>query len=394
MISETLVGQAAPDLVALAQNLAPRIVATREEAERTRQTPPGLARALAEAGLYQMFLPRSAGGPEVAPLIAFEAIEALSRADGSVGWNAMIGTDISLFTGWLAKDTVRSMAGSPPDLRVAGSLRPQGKAWPVKGGYRVKGRWNFASGITHANWLYCTCLVMDGEQPAETAAGTPRVRAMWLPIVEATVVDTWATIGMRGTGSQDFSVDDVVVPADRSSFLADQPIESGPLYQPRMVLTYLWALNTANALGIARGAMDAFVEMAGRDASTGSPALLRDRPAVQARVGEAEAIINACRAYVVTAVDRVWHAMRDGETNPAAKVVDARIAVTHGMHEAVRAVDILFKAAGTNAIYTRNPLERHFRDIHVAIQHNSAFMVHYESAGKALMGIRPTDPGW
>ena len=393
MTSE-LADTAIVDVVAAARRLAPQVMAAREEAERGRRTPPDLARSLAEAGLYQMFLPQSAGGPEVSPPAAFEAIEALSRADGSVGWNAMIASDVSLFTGWLANDIVRGMCGRPADLRLAGSLRPQGKAWPVSGGYRVKGQWNFASGIGHANWLYCTCLVMDGDQPAKTEAGTPRVRAMWLPITEATIIDTWSTIGMRGTGSQDFTVDDVVVPASRSSFLTDKPVETGPLYHPRMVLTYLWALNTANALGIARGAMDAFVEMAMRDASTASVALLRDRSAVQSRVGEAEAIINAARAYVVVALETAWRAICDGESDPARKITDARIAVTHGMHEAVRAVDILFRAAGTNAIYTRNPLERHFRDIHVAIQHNSGFPVHYESAGKALMGLRPSDPGW
>jgi len=382
------------DVVAAARNLAPQVIAARDEAERMRHTPPALAKALTEAGLYQMFLPRSVGGMELPPLTAFEAIEELSRADGSVGWCAMIASDIALFTGWLPTDTVRKMAGDPADFRGAGSLRPQGQAWPIDGGYRVKGQWNFASGIMHANWLYCASVIMEGEKPAMTPAGAPKIRAMWLPVDEATIVDTWSSIGMRGTGSQDFTVDNVFVPADRTCFVADPPVEPGPLYNPRLFLITVWTTTAGNALGIARGAIDSFIDIAIRDASTQSTALLRDRPFVQSRVGTAEAILNAARAYVVQAVDAVWQAICAGEPDPSRKIADARLAITHAMHESVRAVDIIFHAAGTNAIYTRNPLERHFRDIHVAVQHYSAFPLHYESAGKVLMGLRPTDPGW
>ena len=382
------------DIVAAARRLAPQIVAAREESEQMRQTPPTLARALADAGLYQMFLPRSVGGMEVEPLVAFEAIEELSKADGSVGWCAMIASDVAMITGWLPTETLRKMVGSPADFRAAGSLRPQGKAWPVDGGYRIKGQWNFASGIMNANWLYCPTVIMDGEKPQLTPAGTPKVRAMWLPIQEARIIDTWQTIGLRGTGSHDFIVDDAFVPEDRSCFIAEPPVEKGALYNQRLFLVALWVTTAGNALGIARGAIDTFVDIALRDASTQSTALLRDRPHVQSRVGTAEAILNAARAYVVHAVDSAWQAVRDGEPDPSRKIADARLAITHALHEAVRAVDIIFHAAGTNAIYTRNPLERHFRDVHVAVQHNSAFPVHYETAGKVLMGLKPTDPGW
>jgi alkylation response protein AidB-like acyl-CoA dehydrogenase len=385
---------AAHDIVGVARTLAPRIVASRDDAEEMRQTPPALAKAIADAGLYQMFLPQSVGGMELPPLAAFEAVEELSKADGSVGWCAMIASDVAMITGWLPTETLRKMVGSPPDFRAAGSLRPQGKAWPVDGGYRVKGQWNFASGIMHANWLYCPTIIMDGEKPQMTPAGTPKVRAMWLPIEDAQIIDTWQTIGMRGTGSQDFIIDDKFVPEDRTCFIAEPPVEKGALFNPRLFLVTLWVTTAGNALGIARGAIDTFVDIALRDASTQSTALLRDRPHVQSRVGTAEAILNAARAYVVHAVDTAWQAVREGEPDPSRKIADARLAITHAIHEAVRVVDIIFHAAGTNAIYTRNPLERHFRDAHVAVQHNSAFPVHYESAGKVLMGLKPTDPGW
>src|ERR1700733_10911660 len=201
------------DMAAAARKLAPLILAAREEGERIRHVPPEIANALAEAGLLQMYLPRPMGGQELAPLTVFRAIEALSRADGSVGWCAMLATDISLFMGWPPTDVGRRFCGEPADLRAAGSLRPLGRAYPINGGFRLQGQWNFASGIDHANRLYCTAIVMDGDKPQLTAQGTPRVRAMWLPPDQATVLDTWSTVGMRGTGSQDFVVDNVFVPS-------------------------------------------------------------------------------------------------------------------------------------------------------------------------------------
>ncbi len=383
-----------PELLAAAKHVAPEVVLARERAEEMRQIPPPLAEVIADAGLYQMFLPRSVGGPEASPLVAFHAIEELSKADGSVGWCVMIATDISLFAGWLKTGVLRKVCGQPASLRAAGSLRPLGRAIPVDGGYRVSGRWNFASGIHNANWLYCPCVLTDGDKPLLTATGTQAVRAMWLPSNAATIKDTWSVMGLRGTGSQDFVIDDVFVGQDYSCFLGDPPCEAGPLFRPRMLFTFLFALNAAHALGIARGAMDSLVDLAAREASTQSTALLRDRPLVQSRAAEAEAILNAARAYVIDTVARVWDSACKDKADPAQEILQARLAVTHSIHEAARVVSLLFHAAGTNAIYTRNPLERHFRDIHVARQHNAAFPAHYESAGKALLGLRPSDPGW
>ncbi len=306
-------------LIAAARRLAPQARAASDEAERLRQTPPDLAAEITRAGIYQMYLPRAVGGPEAAPLTAFEVIEKLSKADGSVGWCAMIATSQSLNVSRLPVAVARAMAGTPADFRAAGSARPGGRAHAVPGGYRVSGRWNFASGLANARWLSCTSFLMDGEAPQRDAA---------------------------------------------------------------------------NALGIARGAIDNLTRIAETEASTMSPNKLRDRPMVQARVAEADAIVSAARAFVFDAVGRVWAQLCAGARPSDADIARGGLAIVHGMHEAVRAVDKVFHAAGTNAVYTRLPLERAFRDVHVAVQHAAALPGYYESAGKVLLGVRPEDVGW
>ena len=383
-----------PDVVAAARRLVPQIVATREEAERLRQVPQALSDALAAAGMYQMFLPRSLGGLELPPLTVFEAVEIVSAADGSVGWCVINGNFPAYFSAWLAPDVARNMFGTPPTLRAAGSLRPQGRAWPVEGGYRVKGQWNFASGLHNATWLYCTSLVMDGDAPRLTKEGTPVTRAMWIPAAAATFLDTWSVMGMRGSGSHDFVINDVFVPTSNTGSLAEPPIQTGTLYRHRALFTVVLSLFSANALGIARGAIDSLMDIATQRATTRSPLLLKDRPDVQLSLGQAEAIIGAARSFVVDSMSHFWNALCSDDTDLDNLIARTRLSCVHAIHESLRAIDLAFHTAGTNAIYTTNPLERHFRDIHVAVQHNAAFKVHYELAGKAFLGVSPTEPGW
>jgi alkylation response protein AidB-like acyl-CoA dehydrogenase len=374
--------------------LLPRVREAREEAEALRQTPPWLAAELTRAGAYQLYLPRAMGGPELSPLAAFQIVEDISAADGSVGWCVMIAAAMSLNLALLPTEAGRDIAGAPADYRGAGSARPGGKAWAVEGGYRVTGRWNFASGMTHARWFYGTCVMMEGERPVLNAQGRPVLRAVWMPSEQVTKLDTWRVVGMRGTGSGDFAVEDFFVPEQRSVLSDSRPSQTTPLFHPRSRFVVLWTPSAANALGIARGAIDDLIDMAQTEASTLSAERLRDRAAVQAKIGEAEAIYGAARAYVLESVAAVWAALTEGREPADREIARARLAITHAMREATRAVDIVFHAAGTNAIYDAQPLERAFRDVHVAIQHGATLPIYYESAGKVMLGLRPEDPGW
>jgi alkylation response protein AidB-like acyl-CoA dehydrogenase len=352
-----------------------------------------MADALAEAGLLQMYLPRSMGGPELPPLVVFRAVEEISRADGSIGWCTMIATAGSNSISWLEPEVGRQMAGARADMRLAGSIRPQGRARRVEGGYRIEGRWNFASGVHHATWLMCPCVLWEGDKPVRAPSGAPVTRIFWAPARDAEILDTWHVLGLRGSGSHDFTLAGVFVPNHHSVSPTDPPRERGPLYDSRLHLSWIWTPTAANALGIARGALDAFAELASKP-TTMSTAPLRDRALVQTRVAEAEAILSSARAYVQVAIGDLWTRAGRGESDLDAAIVQARLAITHALHQAVRSVDLVFHAAGTNAVYAYNRLERPFRDIHAAVQHAAGLPAHMQAAGKALLGLRPDDPGW
>ncbi len=382
------------DVIAAAEALAPQIRAARDTIEAERCLPDDLVRAMARAGLFQLLFPISKGGPECDLITAFRVIETLSRAEGAVGWCATISSTISFLVSRIDTDVAIKMFGQPPDLRMAGSVRPEGETRAVEGGYRVRGRWNFASGVNHANWLYCSCKVVDADGPQLTPEGLPIVRVLLVPKEAVTVIDTWSVVGMRGTGSHDFVVDDVFVPEEHTFSPLDDAPESGTLYHPRILMVGTSAATSGTALGLARGAIDAFCDMAADTSSTMSTTPLRDRALVQTRVAEAEAIVSAARAYIMSAVGAAWEAIEEGVDNPSREIIQARLAMTHGMHEAVRATNLIFHAAGTNAVYQKHPLERYFRDVHVAVQHAVGRPEIIEDAGKALLGVRPDSIGW
>ena len=381
------------DLVAAAADLAPEIRAALDEMETLGHLPGSLVEAMDRADLFQLYLPRSMGGPEADPITGICAIEELSKVDGSVGWCAVLASNLSGFAAWLDVDAGRNLFGQPPKVRGAGSLRPMGQALVVDGGYMVSGRWDFASGIDHANVLCCTCRIVDDQGPRLTPGGVPETRIFLTPNEGATIYNTWSVVGMRGTGSKDFEVEEIFIPRELSFSLSEPPREPGLLYS-RVFLSAFWALNAANALGIARGAMDAFLDLAAQTGSTMSATLLRDRSPVQSTVGEAEAIISAARAYLIDAVGKAWQAVGEGSPDPSAQITQGRLAITHAVRDSVRAVDLLFHAAGSNAVYQKNSLERYFRDIHVAVQHLAGLPAVFESGGQVMLGLKPNGIGW
>ena len=359
-----------------------------------RRLPESLVKELDKAGLLRLGLPRLFGGRETDPITSFHAIEELSKADGSVGWCSFLSSGGCVMMGWLGEEAGRGITGQPLDCRIAGSLRPEGEAFLVDGGYRVSGRWDFGSGVDHATWVMCTCKVVDAAGPVMRDNGIQDTQTLFVPVNKFQVHDVWHVIGMRGTGSNDFTAEDVFVPARMAFSIDEDAKQMGPLFERRLSMVNVWANNAANALGVARSAIDAFVELATQSGSTRSATLLRDRAPVQNTVGQAEAIIGAARAYVLDSVGMAWEAVCGGATDPGPEIAQARLAITHAIHESVRAVDLLFHAAGTNAIHSKYPLERYFRDIHVAVTHAVGLDLNLELGGKILLGFPPDATGW
>lgn len=372
-----------------ARALGPAVSAVADDIEHYRRLPQGLVDDLTAAEIFQLYLPASIGGPEVHPLVGFAVCEELARHDGSVAWCAQVAAAVTVFLAWLDPAALEVMvAETDGPLHVAGSARPLGRAEGVEGGYRVTGQWNFASGVRHANWFLGTSFVTD-------ESGRTAPRSMLIPVSDGRIEDNWDVFGMRGTGSDDFVLDDVFVPAERVCSRRWVLDRAERLYDPRLMMVGAWAPTAGIGTGLAQGAIDTLCAL-GDLASTGSPVPLRERPPVQDAVAMAETRTGAARAYVTQSLAAAWDALDDAlpegvdpahDRHVAETVARAQLAITHSLNEAVAVADLCFHAAGTNAISTAHRFERILRDAHTAVQHAAGQPVHRRAAGRVLLGL-------
>lgn len=378
------------DVIEAARSLAPQIRAAADQFEVDRQLTPDIAAAMSEAKLLTLLTPTAYGGAEAEPITAMRAVEQLGMADGSAGWLATNSSYEAALLAWLAPATIEEMRAPDPQLRMAGAIQPQGTAYAVQGGYRVSGHWDFVSGIMHANWVTAGVFLLDGPngERLQDAHGDPASRVTFIARDRGRIVDAWDTMGMRGTGSHDFIVEDQFVPAERTMRPDEPAAVPSPRYREPFVQTWGWCSHGANALGIARGALEDLTALAQHRASKVTPALLRDRPQVQRAVAEAEAIVRAARAFLFEAVEAAWTAACEDDPDAERLNWQARLALTHAVYEAGRAVGLLYDTVGTPAIFRANRLERAFRDLNVAKHHVAASRRHYETVGSVLLGSR------
>jgi alkylation response protein AidB-like acyl-CoA dehydrogenase len=374
-----------------ARKLASTIELRSAEIERGRRLPPDLVAQLAEAGLFNLCVPRAYGGGEIEPDDFVETLEAVARADGSTGWCVMIGATSGMVAAYLPDDEARAIYGAP-DVVTGGVFAPRGTATPVDGGFRMNGRWAFASGSQHCAWLMGGCLVRgaDGADADVGRDGVPDPKLLLLPAAEVEILDTWTVAGLCGTGSHDMVVTDVFVPESRAvSLVTDPPRQRGPLYA--FPLFGLLAVGIAAvALGLGRAAVDELTSLAGVKTPTGSRRRLAQRSAVQADVAQAEARLRAGRSFLLDAVGAAWTSAGAGDAISLEQRALLRTAATHATREAAAAVDLAYEAGGGTSVYATSPLQRHFRDVHVVTQHVMVAPPTYELAGRVLLGM-PTD---
>ena len=380
-------GAGAASPVEAARALAPTIATLSDRIERDRRLPPDLVRSMAEAGLFRICVPRKFDGLEVDVATMIGTIEEVAKADSSAGWCVMIGATSGVLAAWLPHEVARPIYGGDPLLVTGGVFAPRGKAVAVPGGYRVNGRWPFASGSQHCGWLMGGCVVLEEGMPRLLPRGIPDSRMMFFPASEARIIDTWTVSGLCGTGSHDMEVSDLFVPVERSvSLITDRPVQPGTLY--KFPVFGLLALGIAGvALGIARGAIDALVTLASAKIPTGSQKRLADRPATQSQVARAEALLRSARAFLFEAVGETWReAAGKGTLGPEKRAL-CRLASTNAAITCAQAVDLMYEAGGGTSIYATSPLQRHFRDVHVLTQHMMVAPPVYELTGRLLLGL-------
>jgi indole-3-acetate monooxygenase len=365
--------------------LAPQICAAADEIERMRRLPLSVVEALAQAGLFRLWIPRALGGEETDPITLVRVVEEVAPADGAAGWCLAIGGEYGVFGGYLPPDAAREIYGSDPLVITAGAFRPTGQAAVADGGYRVTGRWALGSGCQHSDWIVGGCRIFDSDQPRLRPDGTPVMRILFFPAAACEILDTWHSIGLRGTGSHDYAVADLFVPAVHSLSFREPPSEPGPLYALPTIALF-GTVVAAVPLGIARHAIDILIELAGTKITTRSQQALREDATMRGDLGRAEALLRSGRAFLYEALDEVWKAVTAGQTLSVTQRAMVWLASTHAVNAAKQAVELMFSAGGATSAYTSSGLERCLRDIHAAGQHFTLASTNYEMVGQALLG--------
>src|SRR5215510_4878321 len=382
-------------LIKAARRIAPLIRKHNEEAERERRLSPAVLAALHDAGLLRMCTPRSLGGLEADPLTRALVIEEISGHDTAAGWTLANPLDWAYLCARLPDAGAEEIYSGGADVVIAAQFGRPMQATPAQGGYRITGRAPFVSNCHDANWIATTAAVMAGD-PARTAdTGEPEVVMAYLPRDSCQVIDTWHVMGMRGTGSHDVAVTDVFVPTARTFPLVPEYTPGfhyqGPLYQ--FPLVGIVASNLPPLLlAVARRAIEEVSALAQGKVPVAASTVLRERASAQAKLAQAEAILRAGRVLLYATLSDTWAAIVAGETLSLRHKADVLLAMTHAVQSAVQTVELMYRMAGTSGVYTRNPLERYFRDVEVLRHHAFGAETRYETVGQVYMGLPPDFP--
>lgn len=372
-------------LDAVAQHAGARSV----EIEVARRLPRDLVDELIDTGVFRQWVPAVYGGDEVDVWSGLSSIETVAHQDGSTGWCVMIGTTSALVAGFLTPEWGHTVFGDPRTV-TGGYAMPMGTAVQVDGGLRVRGRWSWGSGTSHCSWIGGGVRLVDEAGASTTRSDGLRAPYVFFDPADVELLDTWHVSGLKGTASNDYVVHDAFVPEGRwGEFLRAAPCVDGPLY--RFSFTGALAMGVAAVgLGIGRRAIEELVAVAADKVPSGSNRSLAERPVVQSQVAEAEADVRAARAFLREVVEEAWALAIEGRPFEAEHRKLLRLAATTAMTRSARAVDLCYSAAGGSSIWETSPLQRCFRDIHVATQHGMVAPRTLEPLGRLTLGL-PTD---
>ena len=393
MIVDTLIPSAAdlagdPAVISRAEALRPAVEAASNEIEETRRLPPALLDKLHEARLFRMLLPRTSNGIETDPVTFFHVIETIARGDASTAWCLSQAGGCAMSAAYLDLPVARAIFGDDPRAVLAWGPGPRVKAIECEGGYKVTGVWAFASGGRHATWLGAHCPIFEANgSPRLDENGRQQERTMLVRTDDVQWTDIWNTVGLRGTASDQFALTDFFVRADHSITrdFERECREQGPLYRMGAGTCYQMGF-AAVACGIARGALDCFLDVARNKVPRGLKSPLRDNAVVQSNLAQAEVNLRAARAFVLQSMAGIWKDLSAGDKITVEQRITIRMAATNAIHKAKDAVDFAYNAAGATAIFENHPLERRFRDIHTVTQQLQGRLSHFETVGAWMMG--------
>ena len=388
----------AQPLVQAALTLQPMLRAYREQIERDQRLPPALVEQLREAGFYKMVIPRTLGGLQVDTLTFLRAVELLAEGAGSVGWNLGNGGVGQLVTLGLPDDGVHEIYGKRADTIIAGTAVPGGgQAVPVAGGYRVTGRWQFGTGCQEASWMLGSFQVIgnDGQPQPHPEGGSLYWRGVFARSEVEIVPGSWDVTGLRGTGSFDWTVEDVFLPERRTMPQVGIPLENQWSRWPGVtyalpVQCWVGPHHSAVITGIALAGINALIELAGGKQPRGRPSgLLCESPQVQDAVGRADAILNAGRAYRTTMITELWNIVAADKETTLEQRARCRLASTYAADCAREAMDLVYRHGGSTSFKRESRLAECWRDLHTVGQTVTLAPEWYPIGGRVYLGMDP-----
>jgi len=378
-------------LLAQARALEPVIRQYADTTERDRRLARPVLDAMRQAGLFRMFTPRALGGFEADPVTVARVAEEIASFDSAAAWALQAGNTGAWWMGHFSEEGIAEVFADGPDVLIAASFSPPHRAESVPGGYRFTGRGPLASTIHDSPWVMMTGVVFDGEQPRSTSFG-PMVVGLALRTRDLQIIDTWQSLGMRGTDSNDVAAEGVFVPEHRAFVVT--PVYNptapftGPLYRlPALVSAD--AIIVPVALAIARGAITALRELADRKTPLGSTKTIRHRSAVQFALADAEAQLRAARLLLYDTLQTLWERTLAHESATLEQRADLMLASAHAVRTSAHVADLMHRMGGTNGIYEPSRLERHFRDAQTVRHHGFVSASRLETVGQVYLGLEP-----
>jgi alkylation response protein AidB-like acyl-CoA dehydrogenase len=380
------------DLLSEVERLGPILEDFAEQAEGERRLPDPVYDAMIDAGLFRMLVPAAFGGLELHPVEYYPVIEAIARIDSAAAWNLNQSAAVATVAAWLPDEGSDEIYARGPDTVVAGGFYPPGPSVRVDGGWRVTARNAFASGCHRAEWFGVPLLEIreDESRFAPDVENPPPVIAL-LPRDEVDLIDTWHTVGMRGTFSGDVSVDDVFVPEHRVAYLGPEHSRSsrfaGPLYAP-----WPWVGVHGQAVvsvGIACAAIEELIDLAMRKRPSYARQELGGREVAQRHVARARALVDASRAYLNASISNAYDEAAQGARPSDASIMSCQLAASHATEACAQAVRLVHEVAGSSSIRIGRGIERHHRDVTVLTTHAYMSAERYEDVGKMLFGQPP-----